>query len=690
MLAFSSGGYFPSEWGLVTLAFLLVVLAAVVLSDRVEIGGPGLVLLAALAGLGAWQLASVLWSSGAGLPVAEAERTLLYLAAAAALLLCLKPATVPALLGGMAAGATVVSAYALGTRLAPGALGGAYDPSSGYQLAKPIGYWNALGLLVVFGLVLAAGTALRRDPFRAPLAAAAAVPLVTCLYFTFSRGAVLALVIAFLVLVVLERDRLHALFLLGSFLAVPFGAVVLAGRSAALTKAGATLQTAQQQGHRLAWQLVVLAALAAAVQAAAGWVIVRLPLGPRVRRGAAIVGAALALLVLLGGLVRAGGPTAIADRGRAAFVEEPPATTAGVDRRLLSASGNGRAAYWRVAAGMVGSEPFLGGGGGSFARAWAKERPVANEALDAHNLYLETLAELGLIGLVLLTVALAALLAPLRRVWRDPSAPAAAGLLAAFLLHAAVDWDWEIPLLVLIPLACGAALLVLDPRRRVVTLTTRRRSALLGLVGAAVAAALLAHVGNRASADAQAALAADDPGRAASAAERARNWMPWSSEGDQLLGEALAERGEDGAARTALQAAARDDPGEWSIWYDLASISSGPERAAALTRARDLNPLSVEVAALEAEERERGEECAAPGHGPHPRPRRIEPHIDNGWRRFVEKLRGHRFRRGAAVVAVSVASLMVFCIARRRRAGAERRRPRAVPVRQEGDDLSQG
>ena len=124
----------------------------------------------------------------------------------------------PALLGGIAAGATVVSVYALGTRLAPGTIGGAYDPSSGYQLAKPIGYWNALGLLVVPGLVIVAGIAIRRDALRASIAAAAAVPLGVCLYFTYSRGSLLALAAALVVLVALTESRLRAVVLLGVLL----------------------------------------------------------------------------------------------------------------------------------------------------------------------------------------------------------------------------------------------------------------------------------------------------------------------------------------------------------------------------------------------------------------------------------------------------------------------------------------
>ena len=114
---------------------------------------------------------------------------------------------------------------------------------------------------------------------------------------------------------------------------------------------------------------------------------------------------------------------------------------------------------------MVEREPLLGEGAGSFSRTWLRERPVANEARDAHNLYLETLAELGPIGLVLLLLALAAPFRTLPRVWRDPSAPIAVGLLSAFMIHAAVDWDWEIPLLTLVALAGAAVLVVLDPAR---------------------------------------------------------------------------------------------------------------------------------------------------------------------------------------------------------------------------------
>ena len=93
-----------------------------------------------------WAALSSLWSPGAGAPVLEAERGVLYVAAtAAALLLLVLPEAVPCAPGGVVAGAVALSLYGLATRLFPGHVGGAYEPSSGYQLAEPIGYWNALG-----------------------------------------------------------------------------------------------------------------------------------------------------------------------------------------------------------------------------------------------------------------------------------------------------------------------------------------------------------------------------------------------------------------------------------------------------------------------------------------------------------------------------------------------------------------
>jgi hypothetical protein len=604
-LAFASGGYFASEWGLLTLGFLLLALGVCLLADSVELGRPGVVMLAAVAGLALWQLGSVLWSPGAALPVAEAERTLLYLTAAAALVIALRPETVGSLQDGIVGGTTVVALYALGTRLAPGTLGGAYDPSSGYQLAKPIGYWNALGLLAVLGMLPALAAVLQPGRLRGLLAAMTLVPLTACLYFTFSRGSLAALGLALAALVGLQQARVRAALHLAVLLLVPLLAVALAARSSALTAPGATLETAQHEGHRVAWQLLALSALAGAVQLVAAWALARVTLGRALGRWLTVAAAAFVLAGAVVAVEHEGGPGTITQRAREAFARDPPATTASLDRRLLSVSGHGRSDYWRVALRMVAGDPALGAGAGSFDRVWARERPVANDARDAHNLYLETLAELGPVGLVLVLTLLLAPVAVLRRARRAPAAAPAAAMLLAFAVHAGVDWDWEIPLLALVALAAGATLVVLDPSRRRVALTSRRRWAIFGAIAVAGALALVTHVGNRAAADSLDALANDAPERAAADARKAASWMPWSPQGDQLLGEAFSLERRDVAARAAFRRALARDDSDWSSWYDLASVTTGPERARALTRSRELNPLSVEIQSLVAESEEK-------------------------------------------------------------------------------------
>ena len=80
VLAFASGGYFPSAWGLLLFAFALVVLDAAVAGEDVAFGRLDARLLAALAALAGWQLLSTAWSPSADGPLLEAERTLVYLA----------------------------------------------------------------------------------------------------------------------------------------------------------------------------------------------------------------------------------------------------------------------------------------------------------------------------------------------------------------------------------------------------------------------------------------------------------------------------------------------------------------------------------------------------------------------------------------------------------------------------------
>jgi hypothetical protein len=129
-----------------------------------------------------------------------------------------------------------------------------------------------------------------------------------------------------------------------------------------------------------------------------------------------------------------------------------------VEPARLHAALSDRAYYWPVAWHAL-SSPIRGLGSGSFAQLWALERPVPVNAIDAHSLFLEALLELGAIGLVLVVATLSLPLVGAPRLvggW----AAGATGAYVAFLVHAAVDWDWEMPAVTIAGLGCGATLIV--------------------------------------------------------------------------------------------------------------------------------------------------------------------------------------------------------------------------------------
>jgi O-Antigen ligase/Tetratricopeptide repeat len=598
-LGAADGGYFPGDWGLATLGFTLIAVTVLLVSDAPRPGRLELAFLGGLTLFAGWAALSSFWSPGAAAPVLEAERGILYVAAtAAALLLLSTREAAAALLGGIVAGAVLVSLYALGTRLFPGHLGGAYDPSSGYQLAEPIGYWNALGLLAAIAILLAIGFAAHGRLVTRSLAGAATVVLLPTLYFSFSRGALVALAGGAVVQLALDPRRAR-LLVSGLVVTLPAALGVLeASRSHALTAAGATLQTAQAEGSHLTRRLLVLALVAAAAPILISVVERRLRLPERA--GTILMGAtvAAAAVVAVGALVAAGGPVTVVERAVDSFTEPLPAGEGDLQRRLLSVSGNGRGDYWHVAWAMAREEPLHGTGAGSFEAQWLQHRPISFYARDAHNLYLETLGELGALGLVLLVVTLALPLAAIPHVRRLGFGPAAAAAFAAYLLHAAVDWDWEVPAVTLSALFCAAVLLA---SQRAALLTGRARVTALALAVPVLAIALVMHVGNRATAASIAAIDRGDPDRALAQAQRAIDWAPWSDEPWQLRGEAELQREDDAAARKSLARALELNPDSWSTWLDLAVASRGAKRAQALAQVKRLNPLSEEADELQTE-----------------------------------------------------------------------------------------
>jgi O-antigen ligase len=555
-----------------------------------------------------WMLLSATWSDNPTAALLEAERALVYVAGLGALLLVSRRGAIGSLLAGVLVAVTVATAYGLIGRLFPSihAVGGLADTG---RLAEPVGYWNGLGILAAMGAIVALGIAAHARALAARIAAACTLPvIVAALYFTFSRGGWIAFGFGIVAAVALDRRRW---FLLATLLgAAPWLVldVALAVSSSALTHAASPVGPTASQGHRLFFVLVLSALGLAGTVWALRLLEQRFDPSAALTRAGHAATLAVALILILAALVRFGSPVSIANQVYDKFNAPPPGGfngTAGhvgrnLNLRLFSLSGNARAQLWRIAWHDVRSHEALGSGAGTYEQYYLQHRSTGLKVRNAHNLYLETLADLGPVGLVLLLAGLAAPVVAGLRARGEALVPAAFGAFAAFLLHAGADWDWQMTAITLTALTCAAGLLSSAPgRTRQVSFDDRRvRGVALGVIAVLAVCALVGLRGNAAAAASQRAADAHHWTSAESNARTAVRWEPWSSDARIALGVALLGEGRDAEARAAFQAAVDRSPKSWQAWYDLARASTGADRARALAQARRLDPHEPQVEAL--------------------------------------------------------------------------------------------
>ena len=462
-VSFADGGYFRRDWLWLTLALCFLGGIPLLLREQIVLGRLELVTVGGLAGLLGWTTVSATWSATPVRSLHDAQRDLIYVAALLAFLLLVEPSSVRALLAGVGFAVAIVSVYSLGDRLffTHSII---RDPVSGTRLDVPLGYANALGIVAAFGLVLAVGLLVHaRYRFEQVLWAAAPIVFASALALTQSRGAVLALAFGIAVFVLLEpkRAELSAAILL---LAVPCAASVLVTlRTSALTDSNATPSDLMSAGRRLAVVLVALAfvsAIACRFQDRLAHSFERRTLTWLVPV-VLTVGLALVVTVVALGVDRALGP---------------------------------RVDYWRVAWHEFTGHPLAGTGAATFVRYWQRTgAPIA--VLDAHSLYLETLAELGIVGLVFVVCALLPPLVVPTRGRAQPLTALATGVYAAFLVHAGFDWDWEMPAATLPGILGAVALLASGrPERPTFELSGLARLGVALVLVANALAALLARL----------------------------------------------------------------------------------------------------------------------------------------------------------------------------------------------------
>ncbi len=450
-VAFFSGGYFSEvrTWAGLG-AWALVVVGLLAEKQPLPRGRLAWLTLGSLAAFAAWTLLSITWAPIAGSAYGYGQIVVLYTGLLLAAAILLKPRHVAALAEpAIAAGALVVIGYGLSNRLLPGVLHFARSVSAQGRLEQPLTYWNAMGEVAAIGFVLCAalaGTASRPRALRA-VAAAACAPLGLGLYISFSRGALFACAAGLVTLFVLvgRRDQLQSIVL-------ALAAAVIVSVVAAPLHGFASL-SGSQSSRELPGAIVfaVMAAVCAAAAAVQLRLIkpdstaeLRLPRrSPLIALGVVCVGLALAIVV--------------------GAHEHEVSPLSGGSARLGTLESN-RYEYWRVALVAFKAEPLRGVGAGGWAVYWLKDRKLDSFAQDAHSLPLQTLAELGLIGLALLAVFLGAMGGVASRAHRLAPAIAAgpAAALATYLAHAPLDWDWEMPAVTMMAIVLGGALIAIS------------------------------------------------------------------------------------------------------------------------------------------------------------------------------------------------------------------------------------
>ena len=336
----------------------------------------------------------------------------------------------------------------------------------------------------------------------------------------------------------------------------------------------------------------------------------RRPRWLRVPRRHAAVASAVAVGTLLVAGVAAGAPSRVDDewndfKGRTSA--NPVEASRGTE--LLDFSGSRRYDFWEAAVDANATDPWVGIGPGTFDFWWTQHGSYAAYVRDAHSLYVETLAELGIVGLLLIGALSAGVLGI--GAWRALRAPpdlrvaiaAATAGCAAFVAGALVDWTWELGVIpvvffTLAAVACAAGVRADGAPARTRWVSPWRRYggriaicalSVLGL--AAIAQPLWGAVRLEQSYEAA------EEGRWGDALDDARSAasaQPYAASPRLQEALLLRRRGRLAAALRAARAATEREPANWQLWLVRSRIASRTgnrdEAREARRRAQELNP----------------------------------------------------------------------------------------------------
>jgi O-Antigen ligase len=443
---------------------------------------------------------SVIWSVQPDESFKDAGRMLAYsgLLAASVTLVRAFPTRWPAVIGGIALAAVVVCGYALLTKVFPRQL----DAIDVYaRLRAPYDYWNAIGLTSAMGVISCLWLGARRagHGLLSALAYPATGLMLVTLMLAYSRGALVALALglALWFCVVPLRLRSAAVLLAG----VAGAALVVTWDFSrhSLTTEGiglaARVTAGRQLGALLAAMLVVLTLVGLAVG---------FQTGRKAPSQAARTNAGIALLAILAlAVIGLAGALTVSHRGLPGSVSHVFHSLTDTNARVantpgrLTAVASVRARYWSEALNVFDAHPLLGAGAEGYRTARLRYRTAPIEVRHAHGFVVQTLADLGVVGLLLALALLAAWITaagrathPFNRRWMRRRAvteqrkgpwpgswpgwrsftisgrparytPERIGMLSmlclvvVFGIHSLVDWTWYVPGNACVALLCA-------------------------------------------------------------------------------------------------------------------------------------------------------------------------------------------------------------------------------------------
>lgn len=590
-LALESGGYEltpKSQAGIVIWwAVLIGVVAGILPVARISRAGwVGLALLAALT---LWTaLAAFTWTQSTERSMIELSRISMLLGTFLLLLLLQKKGDLRRSVAAVATAVGIVAALALLSRFHPGWFPELTFPEN-YPIARltyPLGYWNGLATLMAMGLAALMWTVASARSASGRVLAAVAIPLVVLtVVLTASRGGIVEVAAVLLVLLALYPRRLSlCLNLVVPVLASVALLVFIAQRDDLRNNTGGL---ASSQGTEMIWitlGVLLVAALAQAllVKALDSGMLKVPQMG---RRATSRFGVVVAILG--GALIVGAFASGFAGDKWSEFKE--PVTNDGTVSRLSSVNSGERYELWDSALEASSSERLVGIGPGAFEFWWARNGDGVGFVRDAHSIYLEGLAELGVLGflLVLSLVALPiglAVTGAVRNSLTDRRAElaAAAAAMTAFAVAAGIDWAWEMTVLPVAFLVLAAAVFGpddetregrrFDPGNRERLAIWQKASAVLVSL-AAMTVIILPLAGTSLVRESQSLYREGDVTGSLDKAEQAVKVQPYSSTAEIQVALLQSGMGDRAEALESAREATRDDPYNWRTWLVLSRIA---------------------------------------------------------------------------------------------------------------------